>query len=175
MQGDHQAFASIAAAHADRLFSLARMMLRDADRAEDATQEALVKAWRDLPRLRDPDRFDPWIRRLLVNACYDEARRAARRPEVHTLPIADLTTDDPGPTFAERDRVDRGLRQLSMEQRAVLVLHHHLGLTHHEIAESLGLPVGTVKSRLHYATQAMRAALEADDRSLPDAPEGRTA
>src|SRR6187551_1971215 len=82
MRGDHDAFASLAAASADRLFALARMILRDTDRAEDATQEALVRAWRDLPRLRDPDKFDAWMRRLLVNACYDDARKAGRRREV---------------------------------------------------------------------------------------------
>ena len=80
MAGDHDAFAALAGAAADRLYGLARMILRDPDRAEDATQEALVKAWRELPRLRDPDRFEAWLRRLLVNACYDEARRAGRGP-----------------------------------------------------------------------------------------------
>src|SRR3954447_7643989 len=111
MRGDHDAFASLAAASADRLFALARMILRDTDRAEDATQEALVKAWRDLPRLRDPDRFDAWMRRLLVNACYDEARRSARRAEVRAIPVTDFAGGDPGPSFADRDQVDRGLRR----------------------------------------------------------------
>jgi RNA polymerase sigma-70 factor, ECF subfamily len=175
MHGDHDAFASLAAASADRLFALARMILRDADRAEDATQEALVKAWRELPKLRDPDRFDAWLRRLLVNACYDEARRTTRRAEVRSIPVAHPLVDDPGRALADRDRVDRGLRRIPVEQRAVLVLHHHLGLTHVEIAETLGLPLGTVKSRLRYALEAMRAAIESDDRGTAGVGEGRIA
>ena len=175
MHGDHDAFASLAAASGDRLFSLARMILRDGDRAEDATQEALVKAWRELPRLRDPDRFDAWLRRLLVNACYDEARRVTRRAEVRSLPVAHPLGDEPSHAVANRDRVDRGLRRIPIEQRAVLVLHHHLGLTHVEIAATLGLPLGTVKSRLRYAVEAMRAAIEADDRGVEPVAEGRTA
>jgi RNA polymerase sigma-70 factor (ECF subfamily) len=165
MRGDHDAFASLAEESADRLFALARMILRDSDRAQDATQEALVKAWRDLPRLRDPDRFDAWLRRLLVNSCYDEARRAGRDDAaIRMLQPNEIVGGDPGPPLADRDRVDRGLRRLSVDQRAVLVLHHHLGLTQKEIADTLGIPLGTVKSRLRYAGEAMRAAVEADDR-----------
>jgi len=175
MRGDHDAFAALAGASADRLFALARMILRDAERAEDATQEALVKAWRDLPRLRDPDRFDAWMRRLVVNSCYDEARRTSRRAEVRMIPTAEPVGDDPGPSFADRDRVDRGLRRIPVEQRAVLVLHHHHGLTHVEIAETLDIPLGTVKSRLRYATEAMRAAIEADERGTRHTAEGRSA
>jgi len=174
MRGDHDAFAALAAASADRLFALARMILRDTDRAEDATQETLVKAWRELPRLRDPERFDAWLRRLLVNACYDEARQARRRAVVRAIP-AQESFEDPGTSFADRDRVDRGLRRIPVEQRAVLVLHHHLGLSHAEIAETLGIPLGTVKSRLRYALEAMRAAVEADDRRTRDIEGGRTA
>lgn len=175
MRGDHDAFAALAGAAADRLYALARMILRDADRAEDATQEALVKAWRELPRLRDPDRFEPWLRRLLVNACYDEVRRGGRRAEVRLIPLAEPSAGDPGPSIVDRDRVDRGLRRIPVEQRAVLVLHHHLGLTHVEIAETLGIPLGTVKSRLRYALDGIRAAIEADDRGLQDVRQGRTA
>ena len=176
MHGDHDAFAALAAASADRLFAIARMILRDTDRAEDATQEALVRAWRDLPRLRDPDKFDAWMRRLLVNACYDDARKAGRRRDVvRMLPVPETAGGDPGPSLADRDQVDRGLRRLPVEQRAVLVLHHHLGLTQAEIAESLGIPLGTVKSRLRYAVEGMRAAIEADDRGTRAASEGRTA
>jgi RNA polymerase sigma-70 factor (ECF subfamily) len=175
MRGDHDAFASLAAASADRLFALARLILRDTDAAEDATQEALVKAWRELPRLRDPDRFEAWLRRLLVNACYDETRRHRRRAEVRSIPAFERVGDDPAPSFLDRDRVDRGLRRIPVEQRVVLVMHHHLGLTHVEIAEALGVPLGTVKSRLRYAVEAVRGAIEADDRAGRDLLEGRTA
>lgn len=175
MRGDHDAYAALAAASADRLFSLARMILRDADLAEDATQEALVKAWRELPRLRDPDRFDAWLRRLLVNACYDETRRITRRAEVRSIPLAHPIVDGPAGRLADRDRIDRGLRRIPVEQRAVLVLHHQLGLTHAEIAETLGVPLGTVKSRLRYGLESMRAAIDADDRSPSVVAEGRTA
>ena len=175
MRGDHDAFASLAAASADRLFALARMILRDTDRAEDAAQEALVKAWRELPRLRDPDKFDAWMRRLVVNACYDEARRTTRRAEVRSIPLHEPGGGDPGPSFVDRDRVDRGLRRIPVEQRAVLVLFHHQGLTHPEIAETLGIPLGTVKSRMRYAVAAMRAAIESDDRGTDAVGEGRTA
>ncbi len=165
MAGDHDAFAALAGAAADRLYGLARMILRDPDRAEDATQEALVKAWRELPRLRDPDRFEAWLRRLLVNACYDEARRAGRRAEVRLIAVPEIGGGDPAPSFADQERVDGALRRIPVDQRAVLVLHHQLGLTHAEIADTLGIPLGTVKSRLRYAITAVRAVLEADDRA----------
>ena len=165
MQGDHDAFAALAAASAGRLFALARMILRDMAQAEDATQDALVRAWRDLPHLRDPDRFDAWLRRLLVNACYDEARRAGRRRDaVEMLPLPDETGGDPAAPLADRDLIDRALGRLPVEQRAVLVLHHHLGMTQAEVADTLGIPVGTVKSRLRYGLDAMRAAIDADER-----------
>ena len=120
MAGDHDAFAALAGAAADRLYGLARMILRDPDRAEDATQEALVKAWRELPRLRDPDRFEAWLRRLLVNACYDEARRAGRRAEVRLIAVPEIGGGDPAPSFADQERVDGALRRIPVDQRAVL-------------------------------------------------------
>ena len=164
MAGDHDAFAALAAANVDRMFGLARLILRDADRAEDATQEALVRMWRELPRLRDPDAFRPWVRQLLVNACHDEGRRVRRRAEVVLLSEYDpAVTDDSGEVVV-RDQLDRGLRRLPLEQRVVLVLSRLEGLTHAEIATTLDLPLGTVKSRLRYAMEGMRAALEADDR-----------
>jgi RNA polymerase sigma factor (sigma-70 family) len=172
MRGDHDAFAALAAANVDRLYAIARLIVRDADRAEDATQETLVKAWRELPRLRDPDRFDAWLRRLLVNACHDEGRRVRQVADVRILPPP-ATVPGPERGVADRELVDRGLRRIPVEQRAVLVLHHYLELSHAEIATVLAIPVGTVKSRLRYATRAMRAALEADDRGLrPVAADG---
>jgi RNA polymerase sigma-70 factor (ECF subfamily) len=163
MRGDHDAFAALAAGSVDALHTLARLIVRDADRAEDVTQEALVKAWRELPKLRDPDRFDAWLRRLLVNACHDEGRRVRRATELRVIePHGWAAGSDAG--LADRELVDRGLRRIPVEQRVVLVLHHYLELSHGEIAETLSLPLGTVKSRLRYASRAMRAALEADDR-----------
>lgn len=175
MRGDHDAFAALIGAAANRIYALACLILRDADRAEDATQEAVVQAWRELPRLRDTARFDAWLRRLVVNACYDEARRVRRRAEVSLLIVGDRSTADSSGAMAERDRVERAFRRLPLEQRTVLVLQHHLELSHSEIASTLGLPIGTVKSRVRYASAAMRAALDADDRAASAMTGGRTA
>lgn len=164
MAGDHDAFAALAAANVDRLYGLARLILRDVDRAEDATQETLVRMWRELPRLRDPDRFGSWLRRLLINACHDEGRRVRRRAEVVLLADYGPSIADGSAGVVDRDRLDRGFRRLPIEQRVVIVLNHLEGLTHAEIAATLDLPLGTVKSRLRYAMEGMRAALEADDR-----------
>jgi RNA polymerase sigma-70 factor (ECF subfamily) len=164
MAGDHDAFAALAAANVERMYGLARLILRDVDRAEDATQEALVRMWRELPRLREPDHFRAWLRRLLVNACHDEGRRLRRRAEVVLLAAYSPVIGDGTSEVADRDRLDRGFKRLPIEQRVVIVLNHLEGLTHAEIASTLNLPLGTVKSRLRYAMEAMRAALEADDR-----------
>lgn len=177
MAGDHDAFAALAAANVDRMYGLARLILRDVDRAEDATQETLVRMWRELPRLRDPDRFRAWLRRLLVNACHDEGRHVRRRAEVVMLERHSPSIADGSAGIVDRDQLDRGFRRLPLEQRVVIVLSHLEGLTHAEIAETLDLPLGTVKSRLRYAMEAMRAALEADDRPplalVADQPTGR--
>jgi len=162
--GDREAFASIAAASIDRLFATARAVLRDSDRAQDATQEALVRCWRDLPTLRDPGRFEPWLRRLLMHAITDEIRRG-RRFDAKVRLIREEHAVEPGAAYEERDRLDRAFRRLSVDHRAVLVLHHLQGLSLPEVAEALGIPLGTAKSRLHYALDAVRASLEADERS----------
>jgi RNA polymerase sigma-70 factor (ECF subfamily) len=120
--------------------------------------------WRELPRLRDPDRFGSWLRRLLINACHDEGRRVRRRAEVVLLADYGPSIADGSAGVVDRDRLDRGFRRLPIEQRVVIVLNHLEGLTHAEIAATLDLPLGTVKSRLRYAMEGMRAALEADDR-----------
>jgi RNA polymerase sigma-70 factor (ECF subfamily) len=164
MRGDHDAFTALVAPASGRLYQLACLILRDSDRAADALQEAIVHAWRELPRLRDPERFDAWLRRLVVNACYDEARRVRRRAEVALESGGVRPIDGEVANLDERDRIERAFRRLPLEQRAVLVLQHHMAMTHPEIAEALGLPLGTVKSRIRYATSAMRASLEADDR-----------
>ena len=179
MAGDHDAFSELARVSIGRLYAIARLILRDAGRAEDATQEALVAAWRRLPGLRDPERFEAWLHRLLVNACYREARRGRRREsiEVHVDPLAmpeaseatDLDFD-----LAVRDQLERGFRRLDVDQRTVLVMHYYLGFSLDDAAEVLGVPPGTVRSRLHRAIKAMRAALEADARS-PLLNQGRSA
>jgi RNA polymerase sigma-70 factor (ECF subfamily) len=172
MHGDHDAFAALVTAASSRLYALACLILRDSDRAEDATQEAFVRAWREIPRLRDVDRFDAWLRRLVVNACYDEARRVKRRAEVSLLSVGSRAMIDTSAATAESDRVERAFRQLPFDQRTVLVLQHYESLSHTEIAETLGIPVGTVKSRVRYGVAAMRAAIEAGDRET-DMPGGR--
>jgi RNA polymerase sigma-70 factor (ECF subfamily) len=163
--GDREAFADLARAQADRLYGLAQRILRDADRAEDATQQTLEIAWRDLPRLRDPDRFGPWLNRILVNACYAESTRARRwSANVRVLTVEPAAPADDELTVDDRDQLERGFRRLSPEHRSLLALHHYLGLSLEEIADTLGIPSGTARSRLHYAHRAMRAALEADER-----------
>jgi RNA polymerase sigma-70 factor (ECF subfamily) len=164
MRGDHDAFAALVGAASDRLYALACLILRDSDRAEDATQEAFVRAWREVPKLRDAERFDAWLRRLVVNACYDEARRIRRRAEVSLVLLDQRSVLDPSSSMAETDRVDRAFRRLPLDQRVVLALQHYYDLSHVEIAETLGIPLGTVKSRVRYGVAAMRAQLDADDR-----------
>jgi RNA polymerase sigma-70 factor (ECF subfamily) len=151
----------------DRLFAIAHRILRDADRTEDAVQEALVIAWRDLPSLRDPDRFDAWLRRLVVRTCLAEAVRARRLvTNLYVLPADLPAATDEYLNVADRDQLERGFRRLPPEQRALLVLRHYAGLEMAEIADALGIPAGTARSRLHHAHRAMRAALEADARLM---------
>ena len=162
--GDEEAFASLAVAAGDRLHAVAHRILRDTDLAEDATQQALLAIWRDLPRLRDPARFDTWSYRLLVRACYAEGRRARQwTPNLRILP-ADLPTGEALSSVVDRDQLERGFRRLSIDHRAVVVLHHYLDLPLDGVADVLGVPVGTVRSRLHYAMRGLRSALEADAR-----------
>ena len=162
--GDHEAFEVLATSAGDRLYAVAFLILRAADLAEDAVQEALVRAWKQLPALRDPDKFDAWLHRLLVNACADQGRQL-RRWSQQVRPIArDTSTGDHAGSVADRDQLERGFSRLKPEQRAVLVLHYYNGFSTAEIAGILSIPQGTARSRLHYATEAMRAALEADAR-----------
>jgi RNA polymerase sigma factor (sigma-70 family) len=164
-RGDRDAFATLARQYGDALFVLAERILRDADLADEAMQQTLISAWRDLPRLRDPDRFEPWLRRILVRSCYQEVRRI-KRWTARVLPLMNEpgSADDVAFTIDERDVIERGFRRLSPEHRAILAMHHYLGLQPADIAETLAIPLGTVRSRLHYAHRAMRAALAADDR-----------
>jgi RNA polymerase sigma-70 factor (ECF subfamily) len=174
-RGDHDAFEALVIAAGDRLYSMARLVLRDADRAEEAVQDALLRAWRQLPSLRDPERFDAWVYRLLVHACADVGRRNQRWSAEVRMIQAEPATEDGTASLATRDQLERGFRRLRPEQRAVVVLHHYLGLAVPEVAEVLGIPVGTAKSRIHYAMEVLRAALEADDRDTFVATNGRTA
>jgi RNA polymerase sigma-70 factor, ECF subfamily len=162
--GDGQAFDALAADRVDRLYAVATLILGDASLAEDAVQEALVRAWRDLPGLHDPDRFDAWLHRILVRACYDEVRRSRRGRATIPAVVTDMTIDDPAGGLADRDQIERGFRRLRPEHRAAIVLQFYLGLSTREAADALGVPTGTVKSRTHFATRALRAALDADAR-----------
>jgi RNA polymerase sigma-70 factor, ECF subfamily len=164
--GDLDAFSTLTAGRANRLYAAARLILRDDERAADAVQDALLRAWMDLRGLRDPDRFDAWLHRLLVRSCYRAARRHRARSvtEIQLDALPEPLTVDPQHELAVRDQLARGFQRLSPEQRAVIVVRHYLGLSLAESAEALGIPLGTMQSRLSRATQAMRAALEADDR-----------
>ena len=158
--GDREAFDALATALYDSLYAVGRRILRDGHAAEDAVQEAFIRAWRDLRSLRDPERFEAWMHRLLVRACYDQTRR--RRPfEVAISPIEAARSDpaDDIAAVAHRDELERAFLKLSVEQRAVLVLTHYAGMPAADIAHALGIPVGTVHSRLHYAIQTMRTEL----------------
>jgi RNA polymerase sigma-70 factor (ECF subfamily) len=146
----------------DSLYAVAWRILRDTGLAEDALQNALVLAWRRLPKLRDPDRFEAWIHRILVHACYDESQRTrAWRANVTVLPMEGPGRADDTIAIADRDELEHAFRRLTVEQRAVFVLHHYLGLPLVEVAELLGVPAGTARSRLHYATAGLRNALAA--------------
>jgi len=172
MAGDHDAFARLAADSIRSMYATARLIVRNDAAAEDATQEALVNAWRHLPSLRDPDRFEAWIYRLLVNACRAQLRRN-RHHDVVELDVVDRSAGagDPARGLVDRDELERGFRRLDADQRAVVILHLYRGYTVPEVAEIVGIPAGTVKSRIHRATMTLRAALEADARAaiLPEA------
>jgi RNA polymerase sigma-70 factor (ECF subfamily) len=164
-RGDEQAFASLAVSCGDRLHAVAHRILRDIDLAEDATQQALLAIWRDLPQLRDPARFDAWSYRLLVRACYVEGRRTRQwAPNLRVLPADEPALPDAPSSVHDRDQLERGFRRLSIDHRAVVVLHHYLDLPLEAVAEVLGVPPGTVRSRLHHAMRGLRAALDADAR-----------
>jgi RNA polymerase sigma-70 factor (ECF subfamily) len=164
-RGDRAAFGLLAADIATRFLAVSRRILRDLDLAEDAVQQTLVAIWRELPQLRDPARFDAWSYRLLVRACYAEGRRARRwSPNLRILP-ADEPNDSGGlETIVHHDQLETAIRRLSVDHRAVLVLHHYADIPLDRVAQILEIPVGTVYSRLHHAMRAMRAALDADAR-----------
>jgi RNA polymerase sigma-70 factor (ECF subfamily) len=171
--GDHEAFEVLASAAVDRLYAVARLVLGDAHQAEDAVQDALVSAWQSLPELRDPERWEAWLHRLIVNACADQGRRRKRQSMEVRMVRFEPAIADPALSVDDQDQLDRGFRRLKDDQRTAVVLHLYLGLSVPEVADALGVPIGTAKSRIHYAVEALRAALEADART-PIATTGLT-
>jgi RNA polymerase sigma-70 factor (ECF subfamily) len=167
-RGDKEAYVLLATEIADRFLAVARRILRDIDLAEDATQQALLSIWQDIPQLRDPARFDAWSYRLLVRACYAEGRKQRRwAPNLRLLPADEPSAPDGFGSVVDRDQLESGFRRLSIDHRTVVVLHHYLDLPLERVAEMLGIPLGTAHSRLHYAMRGLRAALDADARSTP--------
>jgi RNA polymerase sigma-70 factor (ECF subfamily) len=171
--GDHDAFAALVDLSIARLDTAARLILRDPELARDAVQETLFTAWRRLRGLRDPDRFDAWLHRLLVNASLDLLRRRRRRViEVELLTIDAPTTTDTVGAIADRDLLDAALARLDPGHRAVVVLHYYLGMPLPDVAQAVGIPLGTAKSRLHYALGAMRSSVLAEPSAGPAAMAG---
>jgi RNA polymerase sigma-70 factor (ECF subfamily) len=163
-RGDREAFAQLAAENIDRLHAVATLVLRDPDLAQDAVQETLIGAWRQLPGLRDVEAFDAWIYRILMRAAANEfGRRRRYEASVRQLTNEPTVRRDEG-RVEDRDELERGFRRLSVDQRAVIVLHMYLGLPMPEVAQALGVRLGTAKSRYHYAMAALRAALDAEAR-----------
>jgi RNA polymerase sigma-70 factor (ECF subfamily) len=170
-RGDKEAYAVLASGIADRYLAVARRILRDLDLAEDATQQALLSIWQDLPQLRDTARFEAWSYRLLVRACYAEGRKQRRwAPNLRLLPADEPMAADGIDSVADRDQLERGFRRLSIDHRTVVVLRHYLDLPIERVADIAGIPIGTANSRLHHAMRGLRAALDADSR-----PTGREA
>ena len=156
-RGDHDAFATLARAAVGRLGPASRLILRDPELARDAVQEALIKAWRDLPGLRDPDRFEAWLYRLTVNACLGLAKKQRRRPvEVDVTPFDLPASGDLANAIVDRDQLDQALMQLTPDRRALVVMHVYLGVPLPEVASELGIPLGTAKSRLSRALEGLR-------------------
>jgi RNA polymerase sigma-70 factor (ECF subfamily) len=165
-RGDRDAYERLARASADRMYAVAYQITRDRDRADDALQQALVAMWRDLPSLRDASRFEGWTYRLVTRACLTELR-GRRRATIVDLP-PDEAVAGPGDFAADvalRDQLQRALATLTPDHRAIIVLRHLTGMSLEEIAEVLAVPYGTVASRLHHATRALRAAVESGDRT----------
>lgn len=171
-EGDPTAFAQLATEGGRRMNALAVGILRDRELAEDAVQQALLSIWKDLPQLRDPQRFDAWSYKLLVRACYSEARKRKRRMvEILGFEAREPVAGDDIGSVADRDQLERGFERLSLDHRAVVVMHHYLDMPLEAVAAALGIPAGTARSRFHRAMASLRAALEADNRP-PTPPTG---
>ena len=169
-EGDPAAFTVLVDLAIARLDAAARLILRDPELARDAVQEALIRAWRDVPGLRDPDRFDAWLNRLTVHTCLDLARRRRRRPiEVEITDLNQPPGRDPSTDIADRELLDQALRGLDPQRRALVVLHYFLGMPMPEVARAVGIPLGTAKSRLHQAVASLRATIseESNATGLP--------
>jgi len=181
-QGDREAFSTLASGASARLYATARLILRQPDRAEDAVQDALVEAWRDIRGLRDPERLDAWLHRLLVRACHRHARRDQRRRVTEvSVPDLERTRDsaagiaaDAARALADRDEIERAFRRLTEEQRTLLALVYYADLSLADVSVAMGVPIGTTKSRHHRAMAALRAALAADERAI-ELPNGQPA
>ncbi len=175
-RGDHDAFTVLARVSFARLDTAARLILRDRELARDAVQEAMVRAWRDLPGLRDPDRFEAWVHRLTVHACLDAVRHRRRRVlEVELTPAMDVPIPDGSGVRADRDQLDHALGELEPDLRAIVVLHYYLDMTLPETANALGVPVGTIKSRLHRALAMLRVTVIDDQPATGQLRRGRSA
>ena len=173
--GDQEAYADLVHQISDTLLGVARRILRDPTLAEDVLQDALLTIWRKLPHLREADRFEGWAFRILVHACYADAPRNRRwASAIRVLPVDLASHVDDIQKITDRDELERAFRRLPLDQRAVFVLHHHVGLPLVAVAETLGIPDGTARSRLHYATRALRAAFE-QGQATQDLREGRPA
>ena len=159
-RGDHEAFEAVAKGAYDRLYAIARRIVRDDDDAKDAVQDALIRAWRDLPTLRDPDRIDAWLYRLLVNACKNQLRSERRHALVVHVRDLNPPADDRLNEVADRDELERMFAALPVEHRAVLVLVHYMGMSAAEVSDALRIPIGTVYSRLHYGARQARSAID---------------
>jgi RNA polymerase sigma factor (sigma-70 family) len=171
-RGDAEAFDALARMTGDRCLAIAVRILRDIHLAEDAVQAALITAWIELRTLRDPSRFEPWLHRILTNACYVEARRRTRWSEgLRALQVGPASGPDEYLTVDNRDTLERAFRRLTVEQRTVLVFHHYLGLSISQVADRIGIPDGTAKSRLNHASRALRASIEADSRTTAESQE----
>ena len=175
IEGDHDAFSSLVDASVDRLYGVSTLILRDSDRAQDAVQEALVSAWKDVRALRDPDAWDAWLHRITVWACYKAAKKERRRKEVELKVVPDperTTASDSASALANRDLIERQLNDLPIDHRAVVVLRFYLDLPLDEVADILDIPVGTVKSRLHRALASLRQSMAQDVPAAEPPPVG---